>query len=572
MANKNLGIILLSGVLTLGTASFALPQSGQGNTNDKSQENMSTSQEQSTTQSSSETTNQTSSKKIKSNAKNSGSQSNNNVRQVQTALQQKGFDPGPIDGVMGRKTQKAISDFQRQQSLTASGRLDAQTKSALGLNGNQQTGFDSQEPGREKPGDVTPTQKSVPDQQYNQIPDQNLDQTPDQNLNQTPDQRQKPDPDQPQVNPDQQYQNQQTPAVRPDIGRQDSSGSNMGIGTASSLENVRQAQMALKNRGFDPGEINGMLSSETQDAIRKFQSSNNLPVTGNLDDRTQSALGVSVKGTTNPDTFHNEGRTKPPQDNNDPSSMGPSAQAVTQQAEARTTVADPPAAAHKHMDNDVNENGKALHEYRERAYKAGEVVDSLTAAGDNTIPQSILNKAEAIAVIPGMIKGAFGIGGRYGKGLVAERLPDGTWGAPAYIAIGGGSFGAQIGVNSTDLVLVFTDKHALNSLEKGFSLKLGVDAGVSAGPVGRNAEAGVSENVKGGIFAYSHSKGLFAGVALDGAVIDYDKSANRKVYGSKMAADKIMTSSTMVSNASVQPFMQALDKAVPARRATERRI
>ena len=551
MANNNLGIILLSGILTLSTAPFALSQSGQGtmqpsssrsqqtgSMNGKTQANTTT-QDQSN--SSSETTsNKTTKKSTKGKTSKNGTsttkgsqsqlQSKDDVQQVQTALQQKGFDPGPIDGVMGPKTQKAIAGFQRQQNLYASGTLDPKTQSALGINANQ--GINSEEPGREKPGDMTP----APDQQQIQPNDQ---------------ERQKPD---------QQYQNQPVPgAVKPDIGS-NSSGANMGVGTASSLEDIRQAQTALKNRGFDPGEINGMLSSETQDAIRKFQSANNLPVTGNLDDRTQSALGITVKQNNNPDTFHNEGMNNPPE-NNDPAAMGPSAE---QQAEN-----DPPAA-HKRMGDDVDTNGKTIHEYRERAYKAGEVLDSLTAAGDNRIPDSILRRAEAIAIIPGMMKGAFVVGGRYGKGLIAERSEDGRWRAPAYIAIGGGSFGAQLGVSSTDLVLVFTDKEAVKSLETGISLKLGVDAGVSAGPIGREAEAGVSQNVKGGIYAYSRSKGLFAGIALDGAVLDMDKTANRKVYGANVDSAKIMTSSKLASNANVRPFMKALDNAVPMRRPTER--
>src|SRR5262249_42958619 len=139
---------------------------------------------------------------------------------------------------------------------------------------------------------------------------------------------------------------------------------------------------------------------------------------------------------------------------------------------------------------DRNKPGRVEHEYNQRAIKAAEVLQSLTNVSDNKIPDKLLQRAEAIAVIPNMIKGAFGIGGRYGKGLVAKRTDNGRWGAPAFISIGGGSFGAQLGVNETDLVLVFTDKAGVDSLEKGMSLKLGVDAAVTAGPVGRSGEAG----------------------------------------------------------------------------------
>src|SRR5207247_3209998 len=102
------------------------------------------------------------------------------------------------------------------------------------------------------------------------------------------------------------------------------------------------------------------------------------------------------------------------------------------------------------------------------------------------------------------------------------------------------SFGAQIGASSTDLVLVFTDRKGLDMLESGKDLKLGVDAGIVAGPIGREAEAGVNANLKSAIYAYSRSKGLFAGVALDGAVLNMDTDMNRKVYGESADAKQIL--------------------------------
>jgi lipid-binding SYLF domain-containing protein len=167
-----------------------------------------------------------------------------------------------------------------------------------------------------------------------------------------------------------------------------------------------------------------------------------------------------------------------------------------------------------------------------------------------------------------MVKGAFGIGGTFGKGLVSQRTADGRWAAPLFISIGGGSFGFQLGANATDLVLVFTDKEALNSLGNGMSIKLGVDAGVTAGPIGREGQAAISQNVKGGIFAYSRSRGLFAGIALNGDVIDMDKTGNRKVYGSNMDADSIMRSPEMASNVNVRPFVEALERTIPMHRST----
>jgi lipid-binding SYLF domain-containing protein len=155
-----------------------------------------------------------------------------------------------------------------------------------------------------------------------------------------------------------------------------------------------------------------------------------------------------------------------------------------------------------------------------------------------------------------MVKGAFGIGGRYGKGVVAERLADGRWSSPAFVQIGGGSFGLQLGATATDLVLVFTDKKAMDLLGSGKDLKLGVDAGVVAGPLGREAEAGVNANLKTAIYAYSRAKGLFAGVALDGAVIDIDDSMNKKVYGPNATATDILAGRIHMTPA--DPFTAAL--------------
>lgn len=193
----------------------------------------------------------------------------------------------------------------------------------------------------------------------------------------------------------------------------------------------------------------------------------------------------------------------------------------------------------------------------------------LTGTADKRIPNELLERAEAIAVIPNMIKGAFGIGGRYGKGVVSQHLSSGRWSSPAFIEVGGGSFGAQIGVSSTDLVLIFTDSKALDLLSGGNDLKLGVDASVAAGPIGRSAEAGVNANLKTGIYAYSRSKGLFAGVSLDGAVLDMDNSVNHAVYGQTTDAKQILNGSVPASS-TVRPFVDALEKVVPKKKISQK--
>jgi lipid-binding SYLF domain-containing protein len=199
-----------------------------------------------------------------------------------------------------------------------------------------------------------------------------------------------------------------------------------------------------------------------------------------------------------------------------------------------------------------------------RAENAASVLNEIMEAPDQGIPEALLKKAYGIAVIPHVVKGAFGIGGRYGKGLVAQRNADGGWGTPLFIEIGGGSFGLQLGVEATDVVMVFTNRDGIQPLLKG-KLKIGADASATAGPVGRKAEAGTDILLKSAIYSYSRSKGLFAGIALDGAVIQLDDDANKSVYGKKSVAADI--SKGRVSGPAifvVQPFLRALQKYAPA--------
>jgi lipid-binding SYLF domain-containing protein len=175
-----------------------------------------------------------------------------------------------------------------------------------------------------------------------------------------------------------------------------------------------------------------------------------------------------------------------------------------------------------------------------------------------------------VAVIPGVKKGAFGIGGRWGKGLVTHRGADGKWSTPSFIEMSGASIGFQIGAESSDLVLVFSNEEGFRSMMDG-KLKLGADASVAAGPVGRSAEIGTDAKMNSAIWAYSRSKGLFAGVALDGAVLEIDDSANEKVYGRKMSGQDILLNHKAKSNAVVAPFVAAVTKhTANARRISEK--
>jgi lipid-binding SYLF domain-containing protein len=179
-------------------------------------------------------------------------------------------------------------------------------------------------------------------------------------------------------------------------------------------------------------------------------------------------------------------------------------------------------------------NAKDTSDERERAVKAADVLTEIMQISENGIPNDLMKRAEAVAVFPHVIKGAFGVGGEFGKGLVSERRADGRWSAPSFVKIGGGNFGLQLGVQSTDLVLVFTSRDGFKGLLDG-KVKLGADAAVAAGPVGRNAQVATDVLLKSPVFAYSRSRGLFAGIALDGRISE-PQGVRKRFYGSGHSA------------------------------------
>jgi lipid-binding SYLF domain-containing protein len=195
----------------------------------------------------------------------------------------------------------------------------------------------------------------------------------------------------------------------------------------------------------------------------------------------------------------------------------------------------------------------------ERALSAANVLLEIVKTPEKGIPQDLLNLADAVAVIPNVIKGAFGVGGQHGKGIVAQRLPNRTWGAPAFIDLSGGSFGLQLGVSATDLILVFTNDDGLKGLFED-KVELGGSAGATAGPVGRSAEAGTNLTFDSPIYSYSRSKGLFAGLALKGTVMTMDDSANRKLYGDKVTGRDILLGGKVRPAAETKPFLDALNR------------
>jgi lipid-binding SYLF domain-containing protein len=166
----------------------------------------------------------------------------------------------------------------------------------------------------------------------------------------------------------------------------------------------------------------------------------------------------------------------------------------------------------------------------ERARNAVRVLTDIQAIPESAIPDKLLDEAHAIVVVPDSIKAGLVIGGRRGHGLVSVKRADGTWSNPAFVTLTGGSIGFQAGVQSADIVLVFRSERGLDSIVNG-KFTLGADAGVAAGPVGRNASAATDGQLKAEIWSWSRARGLFAGVALDGAVLAIDDAANESVYG-----------------------------------------
>jgi lipid-binding SYLF domain-containing protein len=179
-----------------------------------------------------------------------------------------------------------------------------------------------------------------------------------------------------------------------------------------------------------------------------------------------------------------------------------------------------------------------------RTHKAAEVFKDIMNTPDQGIPHDLLESAKCIAIIPGEVKFAFIFGANYGRGLATCRTRHG-WSAPMFVAIDGGSVGYQIGGSSTDLVMLFMNDHALQSLLSD-KFKLGADASVAAGPVGRNATAATDLKLSAEILSYSRSKGVFAGVSLDGAVVQTDKSGDEAMYGHDVDRHEILSGKVAV--------------------------
>lgn len=194
-----------------------------------------------------------------------------------------------------------------------------------------------------------------------------------------------------------------------------------------------------------------------------------------------------------------------------------------------------------------------------RVDNAIRVLNEIAATPDRQIPKDLLRDAEAVAVIPDVVKAGFVIGGRRGRGLIAVRSADGTWSNPSFVTLTGGSIGFQAGVQSTDVILVFRTRRGVDSVVNG-KFTLGADAAVAAGPVGRTAAMATDAALKAEILSYSRARGLFAGVALDGAVLAIDHDANRAIYGANVTARRVFDGAASPGVERIVDFRDALEE------------
>lgn len=192
----------------------------------------------------------------------------------------------------------------------------------------------------------------------------------------------------------------------------------------------------------------------------------------------------------------------------------------------------------------------------EKLQKSAEVLSDFTAMKEK-IPEQMMQKAEGIVIIPNLIKAGLGIGGQRGKGIAMVKNADGNWSDPVFVSLTGGSIGFQAGVQSIDLVMVFIKGSILTSLAKG-EFTLGGDVGVAAGPVGRSSSATTDTKLEAEVYSYSRSRGLFAGLTLNGSKLATDNDANKAFYKEDHTADAIFSKKTGSANAEVISLKKAL--------------
>ena len=208
------------------------------------------------------------------------------------------------------------------------------------------------------------------------------------------------------------------------------------------------------------------------------------------------------------------------------------------------------------------EDSKADTKAADRVQAAATVLDEVMATPDKAIPEEILKSAECVAIVPSLLKGGFIVGGAFGRGVTSclvDKGKDRVWSAPAFFTVGGGSFGFQIGGQAVDLVLLIMNKEGMKNLLSS-KFKVGADASAAAGPVGRHAEGSTDWKMRAQILTYSRARGLFAGVTLNGNVIQQDKDTTRDFYG-RMVPVKTSLTGLVDAPAASKPFLDSLEKA-----------
>jgi SH3 domain-containing YSC84-like protein 1 len=200
----------------------------------------------------------------------------------------------------------------------------------------------------------------------------------------------------------------------------------------------------------------------------------------------------------------------------------------------------------------------------DRVENAGKVMQEILNAPDG-IPQSVLDKAECVVILPSVLKFAIGIGGSYGRGVMVCRGGStfhGPWGGPTMMALEGGSAGLQLGGNATDFILLLMSPRSAQNILKS-KVKIGADASAAAGPVGRAASAETDVTLRAEILSYSRSRGLFAGVSLEGSTLRADNGANKNLYGKEVSAADIVFKKAVPVPASAKGLLATLQKASP---------
>src|SRR5271168_4665168 len=202
--------------------------------------------------------------------------------------------------------------------------------------------------------------------------------------------------------------------------------------------------------------------------------------------------------------------------------------------------------------------GSAREDTVDRLQRSVDVLQEVMSTPDKGIPEEVLNGAKCIVVVPNLIKGGFVFGGKHGRGVASCRTPEG-WSAPAFVSVGGGSWGLQIGVEGVDLVmLVMNDRGLQHLLSSKFELT--GEGSVAAGPVGRHASAGTDWKMNTEMLTYSRSKGAFAGLTLEGAVVEQDNDSTRAIYGRHMMFRDILSGKASTPR-SADAFMKAISEA-----------